>query len=94
MQLTRQKLLAGTGAVALWFGGFSLEFGPDSDIDDADGQCVLNSLDPGQTRCIALSWVLPESIATNVAQGDSVTFDLAFVGVSIGTDSPCTGGSA
>ncbi|MFW5956019.1 MAG: hypothetical protein ACOCQY_01305 [Halorhabdus sp.] len=68
-------------------------FGAGSNLGDADGQRVLNSIDPGRTRCIALSWAFPESTATNAAQGDSVTFDLAFAGVPVGTASPFTGGS-
>jgi hypothetical protein len=72
----------------------SVAFDPTSDVGDADGQRVLQGLDPGNTRCIALSWAFPESTATNAAQGDSATFDLAFAGVPAGAASPFTGGSA
>ena len=72
----------------------SVAFGPESDISDVDGQRVIQSLDPGQTRCITLSWSFPQSTATNAAQGDNATFDLAFAGVPVGAASPFTGGSA
>jgi hypothetical protein len=72
----------------------SVAFDPTSDVGDADGQRVLQGLDPGNTRCVALSWAFPESTATNAAQGDGATFDLAFGGVSVGAASPFTGGSA
>ncbi|WP_436901356.1 hypothetical protein [Halovenus halobia] len=71
----------------------SVAFGPESNIRDDDGRRVIESLDPGQTRCIALSWSFPESTATNAAQGDSVSFDLAFSGVPAGAATPFTGGS-
>jgi hypothetical protein len=69
-------------------------FGPESNISGVDGRRIIQSLDPGQTRCIALSWSFPERTATNAAQGDSVSFDLAFAGVPAGAASPFTGGSA
>jgi len=72
----------------------SVAFGPGSDVSDVDGRRVIRSLDPGQTRCLALSWSFPENTATNAAQGDSVTFDLAFAGASTGAASPFTGGSS
>ena len=72
----------------------SVAFGSTSDVGDDDGQRILRSVDPGRSRCIALSWAFPEDTATNAAQGDSVTFDLAFAGVPAGTTSPFTGGSA
>lgn len=69
-------------------------FGPESDTSDVDGQRIIGSLDPGQSRCIALSWLFPKRTATNTAQGDSVFFNLAFAGVPAGAASPFTGGSA
>lgn len=72
----------------------SVAFDPTSDVGDADGQRVLQGLDPGNTRCIALSWAFTEGTATNAAQGDGATFDLAFAGVPAEATSPFTGGSA
>ena len=66
----------------------SVGFGPSSDVGDDDGQRILSSVDPGQTRCVALSWEFPESTATNRSQGDGVAFDLVFVGVPVGSSSP------
>lgn len=66
----------------------SVAFGPGSDVGDSDGQRIIQSLDPGQSRCVALSWSFPQSTATNAAQGDSVTFDLSFAGVPVGAASP------
>lgn len=63
-------------------------FGTTSDVGDADGQRVLRAVDPGESRCLALKWTFPESTATNRAQGDSVVFDLVFVGVPVDAASP------
>ncbi|WP_340098333.1 hypothetical protein [Salinibaculum salinum] len=65
-------------------------FGAASDVGDTDGQRVLRSVSPGQSRCIALAWDFPVSTATNRSQGDSVAFDLVFVGVPAGATSPFT----
>jgi len=68
----------------------SVAFGTGSDVGDADGQRVLGSVSPGQSRCLALAWAFPERTATNRSQGDSVAFDLVFAGVPVGSDSPFT----
>ena len=67
-------------------------FGSGSELSDADGQRVIRSLQPGQTRCLVLLWPFRESSAT--AQGASVTFDLVSAGAATGAASPFTGGSA
>ena len=66
----------------------SVAFGPASDVGDADGQRVLESLEPGQGRCLALQWTLPFETTTNRSQGDGVAFGLRFGGVPVGGDSP------
>jgi hypothetical protein len=63
-------------------------FGPDSDVGDADGQRVLTGLTPGSARCFALAWAMPDADGVNVAQGDSVAFELAFGAVPAGAASP------
>ena len=68
----------------------SVAFGSASDVGDADGQRVLRSISPGRSRCLALAWEFPEMMASNRSQGDSVAFDLVFVGVPVGSDSPFT----
>jgi hypothetical protein len=65
-------------------------FGTSSDIGDDDGQRVLQSVSPGQSRCVALAWSFPEASATNRSQGDGVSFDLVFAGVPAGAASPFT----
>ena len=65
-------------------------FGTSSDVGDADGQRVLSSVSPGQSRCIAFGWEFPESTATNRSQGDGVEFDLVFGAVPAGGASPFT----
>lgn len=66
----------------------SVAFGPASDVGDADGRRVLTSLDPGQSRCIAVQWTLPIESATNRSQGDGVVFDLRFGAVPVDGASP------
>jgi hypothetical protein len=66
----------------------SVAFGPTSDVGDDDGQRILSSIDPGQSRCVALAWAFPQETATNRSQGDSVTFEFVFVGVPAGSNSP------
>jgi hypothetical protein len=65
-------------------------FGTGSEVGAADGQRVLGSVEPGESRCLALAWTFLESTATNRSQGDSVAFDLVFAGVPVGSDSPFT----
>jgi hypothetical protein len=52
------------------------------------GRRVFRSLDPGQTRCVALSWEFSHASATNRSQGDGAAFDLVFVGTPVGADNP------
>ena len=66
----------------------SVALAPTSDIGDADGQRILESLSPGQSRCVAFRWELPFETATNRSQGDSVDFDLQFAAVPAGNESP------
>lgn len=65
-------------------------FGTSSDVGDADGQRVLSSVSPGQSRCIAFGWEFPDATATNRSQGDGVAFDLVFGAVPAGGASPFT----
>lgn len=63
--------------------------------DLADGARVVDCLAQGQSRCISLTWEIPRD-AGNQLQGDSVDFDIEFVGQSCGGSDPfaTTGGSA
>jgi hypothetical protein len=65
-------------------------FGASSDVGDGDGQRILQSVNPGQSRCVALAWSFPDATATNRSQGDGVSFDLVFAGVPAGEASPFT----
>jgi hypothetical protein len=62
-------------------------FGSETAAGSDSGVRVVASLDPGQSRCIALAWTFPVD-ATNRSQGDSVGFRLTFAGVPAGTESP------
>jgi hypothetical protein len=66
----------------------SVAFDPTSDVGDDDGQRIFDSINPGQTRCVAFSWEFPEASGTNLSQGDSVSFNFAFGGVPLGSNSP------
>jgi len=72
----------------------SVAFGPTSDVGDGDGQRILQSVAPGQSRCISFQWELPFETATNRSQGDGVVFDLRFGAVPVDEASPFTGGSS
>ncbi|MEF8886723.1 MAG: hypothetical protein V5A30_02875 [Haloarculaceae archaeon] len=65
-------------------------FGPDTDIGDADGQRVLSGLSPGASRCFALAWAMPSGEGVDVAQSDSVAFELTFGVAPAGAASPFT----
>ena len=59
----------------------------------SEGLLAIQGLQPGTSRCVALTWTFPESQATNRSQGDAVTLDLAFVAVPAGTSSPFAEGA-
>jgi len=71
----------------------SVAFAATSDTGDDDGQRVLDSVAPGESRCLALEWEFPADTATNRSQGDGVVFDLRFGAVPVGASSPFDGGT-
>jgi hypothetical protein len=55
--------------------------------DLADGARIVDCLAQGATRCVSLTWEIPRD-AGNQLQGDSVDFDIEFVGQSCGGSDP------
>jgi hypothetical protein len=66
----------------------SVAFGPGSDAASTTGVRVIDSLSPGESRCLGLAWEYPFDTATNRSQGDTVGFDVVFGAVPTGADSP------
>ena len=66
----------------------SVALAPSSEIGGVGGQRILESIDSGQSRCVAFRWELPFETSTNRSQGDSIAFDLRFGAVPTGSESP------